>query len=180
MPVPANPVKRANLFIMRKASLFTSLALALWLSPAAAEAPLPPRPNAQDADARVREVFDAIVHDDPARASEAFFPREPFLQVKSMANPGRYYDRLRKRFEQDIHTLHAARPGIEHATFERFEMSKRTSYVQPNEEGNRLGYWAARHSWLYYRLGEKVERIEVRVMITWAEHWYVIHLSEFH
>lgn len=135
----------------------------------------PPRPAFEDDQAR--RLFDAIVHDDPARAAELYFPRDAFLQVKAMHDPGRYWDRLKKRFDDDIHALHRALP--EGATFERFELARRGGWVAVGEEGNRLPYWAARHSWLHYRVGTRPGKLEVRVLITWDDRWYVTHLNEF-
>ena len=140
----------------------------------------PPRPPPGDAEARARLLFDAIVHDEPARAQAFFFPRDAFLQVKAIAHPERYYARLRSRFDADIHALHAKTPDLERATFERLELVTRGGFVRPGEEGNRLPYWASRHAWLHYRVGEAPRKIELRVLITWDERWYVIHLSEFH
>ena len=139
----------------------------------------PARPPVGDLDAKIRRLWDAIVHDDPARASDVFFPREPFLRVKAMRDPGRYYDRLRARFELDIHTLHAKTPDLEHAEFVRFELARRGGYVFAGEEGNRLPYWASRHSRLVYRAKGALRAMEVRVVIAWENAWYVIHLSEF-
>jgi hypothetical protein len=139
----------------------------------------PPRPPPGDAEARARVLFEAIVHDDPARAADFFFPRDAFLQVKAMARPERYYDRLRKRYDQDIHALHRSLAGLERAEFDRLELVARGGYVRPGEEGNRLPYWASRHAWLHYRVDGKPRKLEIRVLITWQERWYVIHLSEF-
>lgn len=149
-------------------------------TPVPAAEPPPPRPPVGDAEARARALFEAIAHDEPVRAAEFFFPREAFLQVKAMAHPERYYDRLRARFEADIHALHASTPDLDHAQFERLELVARGGYVRPGEEGNRLPYWACRHAFLHYRVGTQVRKLELRVLITWAERWYVIHLSEFH
>jgi len=96
-----------------------------------------------------------------------------------MRDPGRYYDRLRSRFDQDIHTLHAALEDPASARFERFELARRGGFVRAHEEANLLPYWASRHSFVYYRAGNQVRRFEVRVMITWDDRWYVIHLNEF-
>jgi hypothetical protein len=139
-----------------------------------------PRPPEAEVSPKIRAVFEAIVHDDPALARVAFFPRAAFLRVKDIPDPGNYYDRLERRFEADIHALHAHSPGLARARFERFEFSRRGGLVRPHEEVNRLPYWAARHSWLVYRVGEQLQRIEVRVLISWEDQWYVIHLSEFH
>lgn len=139
------------------------------------------RPPIGDFEGRARLLFEAIVKDQPALAEPAFFPRSAFLQVKAMRDPGRYYDRLKARFVQDVHALHSTLGAdANSARFERFELVKRGGYVKPGEEGNLLPYWAARHNWLFYRVGKQTRKLEVRVAITWDERWYVIHLNEFH
>jgi hypothetical protein len=140
----------------------------------------PPRPAACEVTGKIRKVFDAVVHDDPALAAESFFPRPAFLLVKDIKDPGAYYDQLRRRFDSDIHSLHKRLPGIERAEFERFELAQRGGFVPPQGEGNRLPYWAARHSVLHFRVDGQPRQFEVRVLITWDDHWYVIHLNEFH
>jgi hypothetical protein len=145
-------------------------------TPAAAPADLP-RPPASEVDAKIRALFAAIVRDDPALAADSFFPRAAFLLVKDMRDPGRYYDRLRQRFDADIHSLHRSLPGIANAQFERFELAQRGGLVPPHGEGNLLPYWAARHSQLFYRSAGKLQAFEVRVLITWQGHWYDIHLN---
>lgn len=144
----------------------------------------PPRPAASDAEAKARILFDAIVHDAPDRAQSVFFPRDAFLLVKDLRDPGKYFDRLKRRFADDIHSLHAALPDPKSARFERFELATRGGFVRVREEGNRLPYWASRHSYLYYRSGAAgarapLLRLEVRVWISWDDRWYVIHLNEF-
>lgn len=140
----------------------------------------PERPSAESADALARALFDAIVADDPTRAAELFFPRPAFLQIKDIADPGRYYDQLYKRFFSDVHALHARLAGLPDVHFERFELSKRGGFIQVHEEANRLPYWAARHNVLHYRSGSRALSFEVRVLITWGNRWYLIHLNEFH
>ena len=165
--------------LLAAASLALSVLAVVPGTSASAESE-PARPPEGDVHDKVRRLWDAIVSDDPARATDVFFPREPFLTIKNMTDPGRYYDRLRARFEQDIHTLHAQTPDLERARFVRFELARRGGYVKVNEEGNRLPYWASRHSRLVYSVGKQERSIEVRVLIAWAERWYVIHLNEFH
>jgi len=140
----------------------------------------PARPSADSAEALARTLFAAIVADDPALAAEAFFPRPAFLQVKDIADPGRYYDQLYKRFFSDVHALHARLAGLPDVRFERFELAKRGGFVKVHEEGNRLPYWAARHNVLHYKSGDRALSFEVRVLITWGDRWYLIHLNEFH
>jgi hypothetical protein len=140
---------------------------------------VPPRPPPGDLPERIRKLWDAIVRDDPRLAAEAFFPRDAFLLVKGIADPGRYFDRLRKRYDEDIHELHRRTADLDRAVFDRFELARRGGFVPVRAEANRLPYWASRHSFIHYRVGRRPGRIEVRVLITWDDRWYVIHLDEF-
>ncbi len=139
----------------------------------------PPRPPASDAADKARQLFAAIVANRPDLAESTFFPRDAFNLVKDIRDPGKYYDRLKRRFAQDIHDLHARLPDPTDAKFERFELANRGGFVRVHEEGNRLPYWAARHSFIHYRTAGRIERLEVRVFISWDDRWYVIHLNEF-
>jgi hypothetical protein len=139
----------------------------------------PSRPPASDAADKAKRLFDAILADAPERAQDVFFPRAAFLLVKDIPDPGKYYDRLKRRFEQDVHALHASLADPASAQFERFELANRGGFVRVHEEGNRLPYWASRHSFIHFRMRGKPQRLEVRVLITWDDHWYVIHLNEF-
>jgi hypothetical protein len=139
-----------------------------------------PRPPDGDAQTKAKRLFDAIRLDEPALAAEFFFPRDAFLMVKGIEDPGKYWDRLRQRFDVDVHALHRKLRDLEQARFDRLEIVTRGGWVKVGEEGNALPYWASRHSWLHYRVGEEQRKFEVRVLITWDDRWYVIHLSEFH
>jgi hypothetical protein len=139
----------------------------------------PPRPPPGELEQeRGRRLLEAIVHDDPARAQDFFFPLEAFIPLKGIANAAEYWHRLFERYAVDIHALHATVPAD--AVFERLEVVTRGGWVRPREEGNRLPYWAARHNRLHYRTGGETRVLEVRVLITWADRWYITHLSEFH
>lgn len=136
--------------------------------------PPPPRPPVGETETRARELFDAIVADEPERARRFFFPRDPFLILKGIANPGGYWDRLYAHYERDIHELHATIP--EGAAFERFAPSRRGGWVARREEANALPYWAMRHSFVHYRAGDREQRFEIRTLINWGPDWYVTHL----
>jgi len=150
---------------------------------AIAQAPLPSlpeRPSEESVQRDAATLFRAIVADDPSIAEALFFPREAFTQVKAMVKPERYWERLHARFLRDIHALHESSPNLASATFVQLALGRRGGWVSPGEEGNKLGYWAARHALLHYRVGSEERTLEVRVLITWQGRWYVIHLSEFH
>jgi hypothetical protein len=108
-----------------------------------------------------------------------FFPREAFLVLKGIEDAGGYHDRLLARYVEDIHALHASTPDLDRAEFLRLELARRGGWVGVSEEANRLPYWASRHSSIVFRVGEEERRLEVRVLITWGERWYITHLSEF-
>lgn len=137
----------------------------------------PPRPGPGDVEARARVLFDAIVADDPSAARGFFLSREAFRAIKGIADPDSLYDRIVRMYEHDIHELHAQLPAG--AEFVRFEFSRRRGWVRLREESNRLPYWAQRHSWIVYRVGEREARFEVRTMIAWDGEWFITHLSEF-
>lgn len=139
----------------------------------------PPRPPVGKANERAARLFDAIVHDDPSRALDFFFPRDAFLLVKGITDPGALYDRIQRAYVKDIHILHAELADLDKARFVRLELSRRRSWVVPREESNRLPYWAQRHNAIVYQVGKEERRIEVRTMIAWDDEWYITHLREF-
>ena len=139
----------------------------------------PPRPPIGTASARAASLFDAIVHDDPARADEFFLSREAFRLIKAVPDPDPLWERLHRAYVRDIHALHAATPDLASATFGRLRFTGRRGWVLVGEEANRLPYWAQRHSSIDYTVGEEARHLEIRTMITWADEWFVTHLSEF-
>src|SRR5206468_1163848 len=96
----------------------TAMGLVAVCSLAAQAIPIPPHNRAElreapprpPSDQRLqdlgRALFAAIAQDAPAQAEPCFFPREAFLRVKAIADPGRYWDQLHTRFAKDIHGLH--------------------------------------------------------------------------
>lgn len=134
----------------------------------------PPKPAVGDAAQRVEQLFLAIQRDEPELARDLFFPLEPFLVLKGIAHPERYWNVLYQHYVDDIHALHETLP--EGATFVRFDMTRRGGWVARREEANALPYWASRHDWIVYRVGEREARIEVRTLINWGPRWYVTHL----
>jgi hypothetical protein len=134
----------------------------------------PPRPPPGDAEERAAHLFDAILADDPERARDLFFPRDPFRVLKAIADPDRYWQVLWSHYERDIHALHGEIPAG--ATFVRLEMTRRGGWVGVREEANALPYWASRHDWIHYRVGEREQRFELRTLITWGTRWYITHI----
>lgn len=135
----------------------------------------PPRPPPGDAVDRAQRLFEAIQRDDPQHAADFFFPQAPFRVLKGIADPDRYWRVLFRHYERDIHALHEELP--EGAVFDRFVMTRRGGWVERRQEANALPYWASRHDWVYYRVGERERRFEIRTLINWGPRWYVTHLT---
>lgn len=140
----------------------------------------PPRPPVGDAEEKARRLFEAVKRDDPSSVADFFLPRGAFALIKAIANPDRRYDVLFRAYVEDVHELHASQRDIARGTFARFELARRGGWTPIGEEGNRLPYYASRHSWLHYTVDGRPRSFEVRVMITWDDHWYITHLNEFH
>src|SRR6185437_11309847 len=56
--------------------------------------------------ARAKGLFDAIVKDDPDLGEAFWFPREPFIPLKDVKDPGKYWTQLHHAYVNDIHKLH--------------------------------------------------------------------------
>ncbi|MBK8172455.1 MAG: hypothetical protein IPK60_19230 [Sandaracinaceae bacterium] len=135
------------------------------------------RPPVATADAAARRVFAAIVADAPQTVHDTFFPREPFLVLKGIDDPGGYHDVLLRHFDRDIHALHAEITRRGTPSFDHFQFSSRATWQAIRSEANALPYWAVRHSHIYYRVGGVTADFEVKVFINWGTHWYITHLS---
>lgn len=125
---------------------------------------------------RARRLFAAIQQGDPEGAIDFYFPRDPFLVLKAIANPGRYWDRLIAMYRRDIRRLHRETPRLAEATFDRLVLSPTRTWMTVGREANHLPYWSVYHSYIQYNVGERRRRLEVRVLINWGPRWYVTHL----
>ena len=142
------------------------------------------KPEASGAafDARVAELWDAIVKDEPDRAMPFFFPVTAYEQVKGIPNPASdWRRRLVAAYKRDVHALHK-RLG-EHATDAKLLRADvpqdRARWVEPNEESNVLGYYRVYGTRLAYEVDGKERTLEVTSLISWRGEWYVVHLSGF-
>jgi len=133
-------------------------------------------------EARVHALWDAIVADDPDRAMPAFFPASAYKQTKAIASPD--YDwkhRLVAAFARDIHRLHE-RLGSHAADAKLTELevaTERARWIDPGEEGNKVGYWRVYGSKIRYQVGDNAASFDVTSLISWRGDWYVVHLSGF-
>jgi len=130
-----------------------------------------------DLDERAAHLIEALVQNDPALADDFFFPKEPFIPLKDVADPGRYFDQLLATYHRDIRSLRADRKDWTGTSFVSFELGTPPTWVAPGKEYNKIGYFRTFGGKLRYRAGEKIKEIAVSTIISWNGRWYVTHLS---
>jgi hypothetical protein len=160
-------------------------------SPTASIAPVDPgtlpqtkdKPEADSENVRARgeAIFEAILNDDPDRALSAFFPKGAYEQVKAIANPASDWKwRLVANFKRDVHALHFKLGRKSTASrFVSFDLGAGARWVDPGEEGNKLGYWRVYGSRIRYVVDGLEKTIDVTSLISWRGEWYVVHLTGF-
>jgi hypothetical protein len=132
--------------------------------------------------ARAAALWDAIVRDDADAGLAFFFPVSAYRQVKAIATPETDWKRrLVANFRRDIHRLHEKLGArVETAKLVELEVAtERGHWVEPGEEGNKLGYWRVYGSKLRYETDRGASVMEVSSLISWRGEWYVVHLSGF-
>jgi len=138
------------------------------------------RPDGGDAfHGRARALWEAIVQDDPARAMPSFFPLAAYEQVKAIPSPSSdWRRRLVANYGRDIHVLHTQITDT--ARLEGFDVPDRARWIEPGEEGNKLGYWRVYGARLRWTDADgKAKAFPVSSLISWRGEWYVVHLSGF-
>jgi hypothetical protein len=130
-------------------------------------------------EARARALWTGIVEDDPDRAMAFFFPLGAYEQVKDVADPAAdWRRRLVSAYTGDVHALHAwLGPDASRAKFVALEVpAQSVRWVDPGEEGNKIGYYRVIGSRLRYDLDGAQRTMNVRTLISWRGEWYVVHL----
>jgi len=160
-------------------------------APSASAAPIDPgtlpqtkdKPEADSDAVRARgeALFEAILNDDPDRAMPAFFPRTAYEQVKAITNPSSDWKwRLVANFKRDIHVIHFKMGRKSTVSrFVSFDVGPGARWVEPGEEGNKLGYWRVYGSHIRYAVDGQEKSIDVTSLISWRGEWYVVHLTGF-
>lgn len=131
--------------------------------------------------ARAQALFEAVQNDDPERAMTAFFPLHAYEQVKAIPSPASdWRHRLVASFKRDIHAAHLqlGRNSTE-ARFVALDVGAGARWVEPGEEGNKLGYFRVYGSKLRYSIDGRERTIAITSLISWRGEWYVVHLAGF-
>jgi len=141
-----------------------------------------PRAEGTVFDLRVQALWEAIVNDDPDRAMPFFFPKTAYAQVKAIVNPESDWKyRLVAAYKRDIHAAHVklGRQATE-ARFVAFDVpEEHGKWVDPGEEGNKLGYFRVYGTKLRYEIDGQPRVLDVTSLISWRGEWYIVHLSSF-
>lgn len=133
-------------------------------------------------ESRAAALWEAIVKDEPERATPFFFPVAAYEQTKAIAHPtADWKHRLVAAYVRDIHALHdKLGKKADRATFVGLEVpTERARWVEPGEEGNKTGYWRVFGARLRYEVDGRAGAFDVTSMISWRGEWYVVHLSGF-
>jgi hypothetical protein len=132
--------------------------------------------------ARAKALWDAVVADDPELALPFFFPLPAYRQVKAIPNPeADWKRRLVSAYRRDVHKLHE-KLGAHAADAKLVELevaTERAHWVEPGEEGNKLGYWRAFGSKIRYETARGQASLDVTSLISWRGEWFVVHLGGF-
>jgi hypothetical protein len=145
-----------------------------------------PPDTSDDLETRARHLLDAIAQNEPKLADDFFFPRAPFLPLKDVQDPGRYFDQLLATYHRDISALHASRKNWSDVTIVSFALGTPPGWVAPGKEYNKIGYFRSFHAKLRYRgrgdagSDARTSDIAVATLISWAGRWYVTHLGPIH
>lgn len=139
---------------------------------------LPPL-ESEELTQKAKKLLDAIIRDDPALGESFWFPKEPFIPLKDVKGPDKYWNNLHATYARDIHALHRKRKSWEGATFVSFKMGSTPKWVPPGDEANKIGYYRSFRGKLTYRIDEKNTTIDVHTIISWQGEWFITHLSKF-
>jgi len=128
---------------------------------------------------RAKALLEAIAGDEPARGDSFWFPKEPFIPLKDVKEPGKYWTQLHRTYGTDIHALHKKRKSWDKVEFVGFDGWSHPKWVKPGDEANKIGYHRAFHGKLRYKVDGEPGEIDVHTIITWQGRWYCTHLRKF-
>jgi hypothetical protein len=129
--------------------------------------------------ARVHDLWQAVVAGRPADALPFFFPVNAYIQVKAISDPVHdYQSRLIANFNQDVEALHASLASSPApATFVGITVPAAARWIVPGVEYNKGSYWRVYGTRVTYTQGGQTRSFPITSMISWRGEWYVVHLG---
>ena len=151
-----------------------------------ARAPLPPydagldeqipATTSEDLTARGKHMLEAITHDNPDLGADMLFPRDAYIAVKDVSDPGRLWDRkVLPLWTKRIHKLHRHH-GMERAQFVAIEIGHTVLQPLPKRNEWKKSLWMVKKSKLVYSIDGKTMRLDLPEMTAWRGAWYVSRL----
>jgi hypothetical protein len=138
-------------------------------------------PSASDLQfqARVQDLWRAVVDGNPTEALPFFFPLSAYIQIKAISDPVYdYQTRLIANFAQDVNALHAtlgASAGS--AIYTGVTVPAAAQWIVPGVEYNKGSYWRVYGTAISYLAGGERRSFPITSMISWRGEWYVVHLG---
>lgn len=143
---------------------------------AVADDALPPF-TSEELKTRARHLLEAIQKDDGDLAADLVFPRDAYLGVKDVPDPGKHWDsKVLGAFRGSVHVLHRRTKGVERAIFTGFELGQPASEALPKRHDLKRMLWRARRSRLSFTIDGKPSHFDVMEMTGWRGSWYVTKL----
>jgi hypothetical protein len=131
-------------------------------------------------DDRARHLLDAIATGEAARGDDFFFPRSPFIPLKDVRDPGRYFDQLLGAYHRDIRELHKSRRDWTSVRLVSFALGTTPTWVAPGREYNKIGYYRTFGAKLRWQAGDSSGAIGISTIISYHGRWFITHLAPIH
>ncbi|WP_437275555.1 hypothetical protein WME90_30460 [Sorangium sp. So ce375] len=157
----------------------TAGAAASAAAPVSADNKILPALESKELTEQARALFDAVVKNEPALAEPFWFPKAPFIPLKDVKDPGKYWDNLHAAYVNDVKSMHRKRKSWEGAQFVGFVVGSKPKWVPPGDEVNKIGYYRSFHGKLKYEIDGKPASLDVHTIISWQGRWYITHLGDF-
>lgn len=138
-----------------------------------------PALDSEELQQHAHALFDAIVRDEPPVGDPFWFPKEPFVPLKDVKGPDKYWDNLHRAYANDIRALHKKRRSWDGAKFVHFTVGSTPKWVKPGDEANKIGYFRSFRGKLSYEIGGETSTIDVHTIISWQGSFFVTHLRKF-
>jgi hypothetical protein len=139
-----------------------------------------PSASSPQFEARMLELWNAIVADEAPSALPAFFPLSAYIQVKAISDPiGDWHDRLVANYDADIHRLHLELgPSAGGARLVSVDVpTSAAEWVLPGVEYNKGSYYRVYATQMHYEVDGRGGSFTISSLISWRGEWYVVHLG---
>jgi hypothetical protein len=145
-------------------------------APPVADDSLPPF-TSDELTTRAKHLLEAIAKDDADLATDIVFPRDAYLTVKDVPDPGKNWDqKVLAAFKAQVHTLHHHTKGVERAVFTGFELGQPATEALPKKHDLKRMLWRARRSRLGFSIDGKPSHFDIVEVTGWRGSWYVTKL----